>query len=67
MGRRFLSRKSNGRFRRATLENTFGLKVLVCPVCRTMQPHEVGTEPPTHCHRLECQAPLQPEAEARHG
>lgn len=32
----FRKRRSNGRFARATVENTFGQKVLVCPHCRTI-------------------------------
>ena len=40
----------NGRYERATLANTFGLSVEVCPVCRIMNPHGVGEPKPAHCH-----------------
>lgn len=49
MGRRRLSRRANGRFRRATLENTFGLHAPVCASCRGFNPHKVGEPAPTVC------------------
>lgn len=53
MGRRFLSRKANGKFRHATLENTFGLHAPVCPNpdCRSFNPHGVNEPRPETCHR----------------
>lgn len=42
MGRRMYSRQANGRFRRATMENTFGLTIYVCQDCRRMNPAPVG-------------------------
>jgi uncharacterized protein (DUF983 family) len=53
------SRRANGRFRRATLENTFGLHMLVCPECSRCNPYDVGTPAPDTCHA--CGAVLQPE------
>jgi len=50
MGRRMYSRQSNGRFRRATVENTFGLTVYVCDDCRRMNPVPVGSPKPEKCH-----------------
>lgn len=52
MGRYVRSRQPNGRFRRATLANTFGLEAPVCPneACRRFNPHRVGEPDPTHCH-----------------
>jgi len=64
MGRRLYSRQTNGRFRRATLENTFGITAPVCPSCRRFNPHAVNGPAPTHCHA--CGAPLdQPETDDR--
>ena len=59
MGRLY-SRRSNGRFRRATLENTFGVTAPVCPnpECRRFNPHNVGEPPPETCHA--CGAPMRP-------
>jgi ssDNA-binding Zn-finger/Zn-ribbon topoisomerase 1 len=56
MARRIHSRQGNGRFRRATLENTFGLSAEVCPKCRAVNAHKVNEPKPTHCHA--CGAPL---------
>jgi hypothetical protein len=56
MGRRLYSRQTNGRFRRATLENTFGITAPVCPSCRRLNPHGVGEPPPETCHA--CGAPM---------
>jgi len=51
------ARRSNGRFIRNTLENTFGLSAPVCPNCRRFNPYRLGLEPkPTHCHA--CGHPL---------
>jgi hypothetical protein len=50
MGRRLYSRQSSGRFRRATLENTFGLSAPVCPECRRLNPHGVYEPEPVNCH-----------------
>jgi hypothetical protein len=62
MGRRFQSRRGNGRFTRNTLENTFGLSAPVCPVCRSFNPHPAGEPTPEKCHS--CGAPLTPDAKA---
>lgn len=50
MGSRMHSRQPNGRFRRATMANTFGLTVYVCQDCRRMNPVAVGAPKPTECH-----------------
>ncbi len=65
MGRRLQARKSNGRWERGTLENTFGLRCEVCPVpeCRNLNPY--GRDPenpfawerPTHCHACGAEMP----------
>ena len=62
MGSRYLSRHGNGRFRRATLENTFGLSAPTCPSCGRFNPHAVNEPPPENCHA--CGASLKPEASA---
>ena len=64
MGSRRYSRQTNGRFRRATLENTFGLSVEVCPACRRMSPYRAGGEPPENCHA--CGSVLRPVGECSH-
>jgi hypothetical protein len=61
MGSRYYSRKGNGRFRRATLENTFGVSAPICPECRRFNPHAVNEPEPEHCHA--CGAKLRPETE----
>ena len=60
MGSRRYSRQTNGRFRRATLENTFGLTVDVCPSCRRLNPRKVGEAAAENCHA--CDAVLRPTA-----
>lgn len=52
MSGRMYSRRSNGRFQRATLANTFGLSAPICPnpKCRRFNPHDIGEAAPTHCH-----------------
>ena len=64
MGSKRYSRQSNGRFRRATLENTFGLSCIWCPKCRIGNPYAAGSEPPENCH--DCGAALQPVSECGH-
>ena len=64
MGRRLYSRQTNGRFRRATLENTFGLSCIWCPQCRIGNPHPAGGEPPENCH--DCGAVLRPVSTCGH-
>jgi hypothetical protein len=59
MGRRTYSRRTNGRFRRATLENTFGLTAPACPSCRRLNPHGVNEPVPENCHA--CGAPMNPD------
>ncbi len=49
MSKRIPSRRSNGRFQRATLENTFGLTTRVCPHCNGLNPHAVNESPPEVC------------------
>ncbi len=39
-----------GRFKKATLANTFGLNAPVCPHCRRFNPYSVGEPMPTECH-----------------
>lgn len=58
MGRRLHSRQTNGRFRRATLENTFGLSAPSCPACNRLNPHAVNEPAPETCHA--CGAPMKP-------
>jgi hypothetical protein len=64
MGHRAYSRRPDGRFRRATLENTFGLSCIFCPQCRIGNPYPAGSEPPGNCH--DCGAVLRPVSECRH-
>jgi hypothetical protein len=61
MGHRAYSRHGNGRFRRATLENTFGLSAPSCPSCGRLNPHGVNEPPPDNCHA--CGAVMRPEGE----
>lgn len=61
MGHRMYSRHGNGRFRRATLENTFGLTAPSCPSCGRLNPHPVNEPGPENCHA--CGAPMRPESE----
>jgi hypothetical protein len=63
MGSRFYSRRPGGRFRRATLENTFGLSAPVCPSCRRLNPHAVNEPPPENCHA--CGAAMQSKSTCR--
>ncbi len=56
MGKRIQSRHGNGRFRRATLENTFGFSALVCAACRRFNTFKVGEARPENCHA--CGVPL---------
>lgn len=51
MARKIYSRKANGRFRKATLENTFGLKAFVCTECRAISTVNVGQAKPEKCHK----------------
>jgi hypothetical protein len=59
MSHRIYSRQSSGRFRRATLENTFGLRAPSCPECHQLNPHGVDEPEPENCHA--CGAKLRPE------
>jgi hypothetical protein len=59
-GRFRYSRQLNGRFRRATLENTFGLTVEICPACQAFNPRNVGEAPAENCGA--CGAVLRPTA-----
>lgn len=54
--KRLQSRRSNGRWQRNTLANTFGLSVEVCPTCRIFNPYAVGQPKPVTCH--DCGAAL---------
>jgi hypothetical protein len=60
MGHRYARPRQpgNGRFLRATLENTFGLSCAWCPSCRIGNPYPVGGEPAATCHA--CGAVLRP-------
>ena len=60
--RRFQSRRSNGRFQRNTLENTFGLKAWVCIECRRFIPLNVGEPKPETCPH--CEKPFKDISEA---
>jgi hypothetical protein len=59
MAHRRYSRQGNGRFRRATLENTFGLHACICPECHVINPHPVNEPHPETCHA--CGAPMKEE------
>lgn len=59
MGHRMYSRRANGQFRRATLENTFGLHACICPECRRFNPHSVNEPHPAECHA--CGAEIPPD------
>ena len=50
MSHRMYSRRSNGRFQRATAENTFGLHVPSCPSCGRLNPYGVNEPKPENCH-----------------
>lgn len=50
MGRRIQSRASSGRYRRATLANTFGMRAWVCEDCRRLNPTGAGESKPAACH-----------------
>jgi hypothetical protein len=69
MGKRFQSRRSNGRFQRNTLENTFGLRANVCESCRRFNPTSVGDPLPKAC--AQCgwgfDRGTSAESEAEHG
>lgn len=54
--KRFQARGFGGQFRRNTLANTFGFKLLVCPKCRICNTYKVGEEPPEKCQ--DCGSPL---------
>jgi hypothetical protein len=58
--KRFQARRRSGRFTRNTMENTFGLHVVVCEVCRHLNPWNVGEAAPTKCHH--CGASLEEKA-----
>lgn len=58
--KRFQSRGGGGRFRRNTMENTFGLHVPACPHCRRFNPYSVGEKKPENCHA--CGKPLDASA-----
>ena len=60
MGSRYYSRRTDGRFRRATLENTFGLSAPTCPACGRFNPHGANEPPPENCHA--CGAPMGADA-----
>lgn len=62
MGRRLYSRQPNGRFRRATLENTFGLSAPSCPTCQRLNPYKVTEPPPENCHA--CGSQMDPDISA---
>jgi len=49
MSKRIPSRHRNGRYRKATLENTFGLTAPVCPHCGGLNPHGVNEPAPDVC------------------
>lgn len=49
MGKRIHSRRGNGRFQKATLENTFGLTTRICPHCNGLNPHKADEPAPEVC------------------
>lgn len=46
---RIHSRQNNGRFRRATMANTFGLQVEICPSCRGCNLYSISEAKPDTC------------------
>lgn len=60
MGSRWYPRRSNGRFRRATLEDMLGLSAPSCPACNRLNPYTADEEPPRTCHA--CGSPMTPPA-----
>lgn len=55
---RIHSRQTSGRFRRATLENTFGLRTTICQHCGAFNPSTANAPAPTTCEQ--CGASLSP-------
>jgi hypothetical protein len=50
MSGRLHSRQTNGRFRRSTLANTFGLANEICDKCGQCHPYTPGSDkPPSEC------------------
>lgn len=47
---RHQARRANGRYTRNTIENTFGLHVIICPHCNILNPYGVGESKPEKCH-----------------
>ena len=64
MSKRIPSRQRNGRYRRATLENTFGLKAPVCPHCRGLNPHGINEPAPEVCGQ--CGKPMKKDTQKHH-
>ena len=57
MGRYLHSRGGNGRFRRATLQNTFGLNCVICAECRGFNSYPISEKRPETC--CQCGNPLK--------
>jgi len=52
--KRLRLRSRNGRFVKATVENTFGFTALVCPHCRGFNTVGRGEPIPEHCQHEDC-------------
>lgn len=50
MSTRFQSRRTNGRFQKNTLANTFGLRAIICAACNSVNAWKFGEVVPTKCH-----------------
>lgn len=61
--KRFQARRGSGRFTRNTMENTFGLRVVVCAGCRGCNPHGCREPRPEKCGQCGA-APLVDASEA---
>jgi hypothetical protein len=55
MSKRIQSRRSNGRYTRNTLANTFGLKAYICASCRSFNTVSVGEARPDKCRNCGCE------------
>jgi hypothetical protein len=58
---RLQSRRSNGRWRRNTLANMFGLEVVICPKCHGCNPYRLRPPEPVPTTCGQCGAALSVE------
>jgi len=59
--KRLRARHRNGRFAKATVEDLFGLRVLVCPHCRGFNTVARGESIPENCRHEDCLKPVARE------